>query len=184
MSLKSGSTVLATEHGHQWSVRLTRRCCKIILFLFLFSSLVLSNPSALTSFIPLLQKKGCGQCRLCVVPSWTCEGLSRRLTGTRAYFENTKKCRFPVTAFAPMPQAPDLQNTSDAAPTCIRMPRWNNLLAPQRSNGPQSIPRPNTTKKRTFKMELQRTANQKRATNRRNQKPVAEQLRAHQSEHH
>ena len=57
------------------------------------------------------------------------------------------------------------------------MPRGNNLPALQCSFGPQSIPRPDTTGSKTLQVELQRTpqptsANQKRATYRRNQKPL------------
>ena len=101
---------------------------------------------------------------------------------------------FLSTAFAPMPLAPDLQNTRRARMT------WRPLVAECRdgaaclranvlSNGPQSIPRPDTTESKTLQVELQRTpqptsANQKRATNRRNRETFAEQPRAHQSGHH
>ena len=52
----------------------------------------------------------------------------------------------------------------DAADACSRMPRRNNLLAPQRSNGPSSIPRPDTTEAKTLQVEPQRTPQQPQRT--------------------
>ena len=89
------------------------------------------------------------------------------------------------TASAPMPLAPDLQNTRRARinaaaawaecrdeTTCLRpkVPTGHKVL-------PLPLPRPDTTESKTLEVELQRThqpssANQKRATNRRNQKPL------------
>ena len=96
------------------------------------------------------------------------------VTRARAFFENTQKGRFLEIAFAPMPLAPDHQTTRRARmtrrPLVSECHDENNLFAPQRSNGPQSILRPNTTESKTLRVELLRTprptsANHKRATN-------------------
>ena len=106
--------------------------------------------------------------------------------------KHQKKCRCPVNCIpAPMPLAPDPQNTRRARMT--RRPPVSECrdetTCLHRSNGRQSIPRPNTTESKTLQSgtaantstdvsrpETCDEQTQPRAT-------VAEQPRAHQSEH-
>ena len=81
----------------------------------------------------------------------------------RACCENTKKHLDVLTlAFAPMPLAPcstfgTRACARGATTACSRIPRRKNLPALQRSNGPQSIPRPDNTERKTLQVEPQRT---------------------------
>ena len=93
------------------------------------------------------------------------KALSGGQQGRAVVFKTHRKCRFSVDCIcthAACSQPPERETCArDAAAACIRMPR---------SNGPQSIPRPNTTESKTLHVELYRTpqltsANQKRAMN-------------------
>ena len=70
-------------------------------------------------------------------------------------------CRFPkncICTHATRSRPPKHELCAhDAAVACGRMPRRNNLPALQRSDGPQSIPRPTRQKSKTLQVELDRT---------------------------
>ena len=112
----------------------------------------------------------------------------------RACFQNNKKVDFLSTAFAPMPQAPDLQKTS-----CARMTRrppvaecrvLTTCLCTNVQTGLTVSPRPDTTECKT--LQVVTTANTSTNVSQpercdkqtQPQATAAEQPRAYQSGHH
>ena len=105
-----------------------------------------------------------------------------------------KNVDFLSTAVAPVPLAPDPQNTRRVRmtwrPPVSECRGKTTCLRPNVLTGHTKYPQPNATESKTPQLELQRTpqptsAKQKRATNRRNQKPLLQndQERTN-SEHH
>ena len=95
----------------------------------------------------------------------------------RAYFENTQNEDSLSAAFAPIPLAPDTHNTRRVGktrrPLVFECRDETTCLRPNVLTGHIVSLGPGTTESKTLRVELQRTpqstsANQKRATNRRN----------------
>ena len=119
-----------------------------------------------------------GQC-IIIISFHIVEALDGGYHWRAVVLKTPKICRFLVNCICTL--VPDHQNTRRARMTrpplvaecrdetiCLRV---NDLT------GPQSISRPDTTERKTLQVELERTpqptsANQKRATNRRNHKPL------------